>query len=32
MSLNVGIQRQQPQEIHICRIEAAGTVKESTVV
>jgi hypothetical protein len=30
MSLNVGIQRQQPQEICICRIEGAGTVKEST--
>jgi hypothetical protein len=26
----VGIQRQQPQEICICRIEGAGTVKEST--
>jgi hypothetical protein len=28
MSLNVDIQRQQPQEI--CRIEGARTVKEST--
>jgi hypothetical protein len=29
MNLNVDIQRQQPQEI-LCRIEGAGTVKEST--
>jgi hypothetical protein len=29
MNLNVDIQRQQPQEICICRIEAARTVKES---
>jgi hypothetical protein len=30
MNLNVDIQRQQPQELRICRIEGARTVKEST--
>jgi hypothetical protein len=28
--LNVDIQRQQPQELYVCRIEGAGTIKDST--
>jgi hypothetical protein len=28
--LNGDIQRQQPQEIYVCRIEGAGTIKDST--